>query len=130
MNAIEMAGIDTLKFIIFPRIMGMVISMILLLVYFTAVGLIGGFVVGNLLGGVTFDMFMRFVMTSISFADIIASLVKGVVFGFFISAISIYYGFQAISPTQVPQVTTQAVMSSIFATFFLDIIITVIFYIR
>lgn len=130
MNAIEMTGIDTLKFIIFPRIMGMVISMILLLVYFTAVGLIGGFVVGNLLGGVTFDMFMRFVMTSISFADIIASLTKGVVFGFFISAISIYYGFQAISPTQVPQVTTQAVMSSIFATFFLDIIITVIFYIR
>ncbi len=130
MNAIEMAGIDTLKFIIFPRVMGMVISMVLLLVYFIAVGLIGGFIVGNLLGGVTFDMFMRFVMTSITVADVAASLTKGVVFGFFISAISIYHGFQAISPTQVPQVTTSAVMSSIFTTFLLDIIITVIFYIK
>lgn len=130
MNALEMIGIDTLKFIIFPRVMGMILSMVFLLIYFSGIGLIGGFLVSNALGDITFKMFMQYVMTSITFADITASLIKGMVFGAFISSIAIYQGFQATVPTQVPQVTTKSVMSSIFAVFILDAIITVIFYIK
>jgi phospholipid/cholesterol/gamma-HCH transport system permease protein len=128
MDAIEMAGIDTLKMIIFPRIAGMIISFVILTIYFNAIGLIGGFIVGNLISGITFDMFMTYVMNSITFADIASGLLKAVIFGMFIPAISIYYGFQAIVPTQVPQVTTKAVVSSIFALFILNVFITVIFY--
>lgn len=128
MGAIEMTGIDTLKMIVFPRIMGMVISFVLLTIFFDAVGLIGGFLVGNIMGGITFDMFMSFVMNSITFADVAAGIVKSAVFGLFIPAIAIYHGFQAVTATQVPQVATKAVVSSITMMFILNVIITVIFY--
>lgn len=129
MNALEMQGIDTLKFIIYPRVMGMVFSLVLLQIYFTAVGLLGGFLVVNLLGDFTFKMFMRYIVSAVTFGDIFSSLIKGTLFGFFISTISVYHGFQATNSTQVPQVTTAAVMKSISATFVLDIIVTVMFYI-
>ena len=127
-NAMEMLGIDTLKFIIFPRIAGMVISMIILTIYFDAIGLIGGFIVGNLAAGITFDMFTTYVMNSITVLDILISILKSAAFGLFASAISVYFGFQAFASTQIPQVTTKAVMGSIFSLFFVDIVITIVSY--
>ncbi len=127
-DAIEMMGIDTLKMIVFPRIMGMVISMVLLITYFDAVGIFGGFLVGTVTSGITFNMFMKYVMNSITIPDILSGLIKGILFGFFIAATSIYHGFQAIIPTQVPQATTKAVVSSIVAIVVVDLVVTVIFY--
>lgn len=127
-NALEMLGIDTLKFIVFPRIAGMVIAFALLNIYFNAVGIIGGFLVGGLAGNISFDMFSHYVMSEISLVDIIASVVKSSLFGLFISAISIYHGFQAFTSTQIPQVTTKAVMSSIIAMIVVDVAFTVVFY--
>jgi phospholipid/cholesterol/gamma-HCH transport system permease protein len=127
-NAMEMLGINTLKFVVFPRIAGMIIANILLTVYFDAIGLIGGFIVGNLTAGITFDMFSNYVMNSITIMDMFSSLIKSMVFGVFIATISIFHGFQAVVSTQIPQVTTKAVVSSISALFFLDVIVTVIFY--
>ncbi|NPU99885.1 MAG: ABC transporter permease [Brevinematales bacterium] len=128
MDAIEMLGVDSLKMIVFPRVAGMVVSLVLLNLFFSGVGIIGGFVVGNLLGGITFDVFMSYVIKAITMTDIFAGTFKAMVFGFFISTISIFHGFQAFSSTQVPVVTTKAVVSSIFAMFLLDIIITIMFY--
>ena len=128
MDAIEMLGVDSLKMIVFPRIAGMTVSLVLLTVFFSGVGILGGFVVGNLLGGITFDLFLSYVIKAITFMDIFAGVFKALTFGIFLSAISIYHGFQAFSSTQVPIVTTKAVVSSIFAMFLLDIIITIMFY--
>jgi phospholipid/cholesterol/gamma-HCH transport system permease protein len=128
MDAIEMLGVDSLKMIIFPRIAGMVIGLVLLNIFFIGVGILGGFVVGNLLGGITFDVFLSHVIKAITMMDILAGTFKAMTFGFFISTISIYHGFQAFASTQVPVVTTNAVVSSIFAMFLLDIIITIMFY--
>jgi len=127
-NAMEMLGIDTLKFIVFPRIAGMVIAGVILTIYFNAIALIGGFAVGNIISGISFEMFMTYVMNSITFMDILASILKSIIFSIFISAISVYYGFQAFVSTQVPQVATNAVVGSIFSLFFLDILVTLVFY--
>lgn len=127
-NAMEMLGIDTLKYIVFPRIAGMVLASVLLTIYFNAIGIIGGFIVGNLYGGITFDMFTHYVLNSITLVDILTSIFKSAVFGIFVSAISIYHGFQAFVPTQIPQVTTKAVVSCIFALFGLDVVVTLVFY--
>jgi len=127
-NALEMIGIDTMKMIVFPRVIGMVISMVLLITYFDAVGIFGGFLVGTISSRITFDMFMRYVMNSITIPDVLSGLIKGVLFGFFIAAISIYHGFQASIPTQVPQATTKAVVNSIVAVVLVDVIVTLMFY--
>ena len=126
-SALEILGIDTLYFIVFPRVAGACISLMILTVYFIAMGLLGGFFVGNLYAGITFTDFQTFITSDISFADIIGAILKSAVFGVFISAISIYYGFQAFSTTQIPQVTTKSVVSSISALFILDILFTISF---
>jgi phospholipid/cholesterol/gamma-HCH transport system permease protein len=127
-NALEMLGIDSLKFVVFPRIAGMVIAGVFLTIYFNAISLIGGFLVGNLVGGLSFDTYITYIINSITFLDISMSIFKSAIFSLFISGIAIYYGFQAFEQTQIPQATTKAVVSSIFALFFIDIIMSVIFY--
>jgi phospholipid/cholesterol/gamma-HCH transport system permease protein len=126
-SALEMLGIDTLYFIVFPRIAGACISLMVLTVYFIAMGLLGGFFIGNLYAGITFTDFQTYITHEITFVDVIGAVLKSAVFGLFISAISIYYGFQAFSSTQIPQVTTKSVVSSISALFILDIIMTLSF---
>ena len=127
-NALEMLGISSLKFIVFPRIAGMVISGVLLTVYFNAISLIGGFLVVSAIGVLTFDTYINYIISSITIIDILISLLKSGIFSLFISGIAIYHGFQAFEQTQIPQVTTKSVVSSIFALFFIDIIMTGIFY--
>lgn len=128
-NALEIIGIDPLKFIVYPRIMGVVISLLVLNIYFNAIGILGGFAIGYLYSGITFDMFIKYVMNAITPIDIFSGFLKSFVFGFFISSISIYHGFQAKFSTQIPQVTTRAVVNSIIAVFFVDLLITILFYI-
>lgn len=128
-NALEMQGIDTLKFIVFPRIVGMVVALVLLNIYFTTLSLVGGFVVANAIGGVSYELFFEYVFNSITLMDIFSSFLKCVVFGMFIATVSVFHGFQAFVSTQIPQVTTKAVMSSIIALFVLDALLTVVFYI-
>jgi phospholipid/cholesterol/gamma-HCH transport system permease protein len=128
-NALEMLGIDSLKFIVFPRVAGMVIAGVFLTIYFNAVSLIGGFIVGSMIGDLSFDTYINYIINSISFLDIMTSILKSAIFCLFISGIAIYHGFQAFDQTQIPQVTTKSVVSSIFALFLIDILMTVIFYI-
>ena len=127
-SALEMIGVDSLRYIVFPRIAGMIIANIFLTIYFNAIGVIGGMFVGFVYGRISFEMFSRYVLASLNFFDIFMSLFKSFVFATFISSISIYHGFQAFSSTQVPQVTTKAVVSSIFALFGWDLVITLINY--
>lgn len=127
LNALEMQGISPLTFLVFPRIIGVTISIVLLTICFNATGLIGGFTVGNFFAGITFATFQAYIINSITFVDMGATLFKSIIFGLFIGAIPIYHGFQAYSPTQVPTVTTKAVVSSILFLFLLNVIITVSF---
>ena len=126
-NALEMLGVDTLRYLVFPRIAGVTISVFFLTIYFNAIGIIGGIVVGAFYN-ISFEIFSANVLNSINFFDIFISLFKSFIFGIFISSISIYHGFQAFISTQVPQVTTRAVVSSIFSVFGLDLIITIFSY--
>lgn len=127
-NALEMLGVDSLRYIVFPRIAGMMIANLFLTIYFNAMGVIGGMFVGLLYGNVTFEMFYKYVLKAINFFDIFISLFKSLIFGCFISSISIYHGFQAVTSTHIPQVTTKAVVSSIFALFGFDLFVTLISY--
>lgn len=128
-DAMEMIGIDPLTFIIFPRIAGVTVALIILTIYFNAVGLIGGFLVSYITIGMSFDIFFNMIMNSISFADIVSSILKSISFGLFISAIPIYIGFQAKSSTYIPVSATKTVMDCILVTIFLDIIFTIVVYI-
>jgi len=126
-NAIEMEGINNMNFIVFPRIAGVTISVLLLTAYFNAMGLLGGYAIGNIYAGVTFATFQSYIINSIALFDLLTSFLKSLLFGIFISSIAIYHGFQAFTSPQIPGVTTKSVVNSIFFIFMLDIIVTAFF---
>lgn len=128
-DALEMDGIDPLTFLIFPRIMGVTLALIILTIFFCGIALIGGFLVSLLTIGLSFDIFFNYIMNSITFADIFSSLLKSLIFGLFISAIPIYNGFQVKSSIYIPSATTKTVVDCIVFTILFDILITVFIYI-
>lgn len=128
-EAIESMGIDPLKFIVFPRVWGGIISMICLNVYFSAVGILGGFMVAQLFLSIPFGRFLEIISTSIGITDLLIALLKSVAFGAVISTTSIYHGFKInLSSTEVPQAVTKTVVSSLIFIFILNGIITALFY--
>lgn len=128
-DALEMMGIDPLTFIIFPRIMGVSLALIVLTIFFDGIALFGGFLVSFLTIGLSFDIFFNYIMSTINFADIFSSLLKSLLFGLFISSIPIYNGFQVKSSTTIPVATTKTVMECIIFTIIFDIIITIFIYV-
>ncbi|MDD5067339.1 MAG: ABC transporter permease, partial [bacterium] len=128
-EAIESMGIDPLKYIVFPRIAGGMIAMTCLTVYFSAVGILGGFLVGSLFINIQFSRFFEILWSSIQMTDVLLALLKSILFGAVISTVSIYYGFKInLSSTEVPQAVTRAVVSSLIYIFIIDGIITALFY--
>lgn len=128
-DALEMIGIDPLTFIIFPRIFGVTLALVVLTISFSGIALIGGFFVSFITIGLTFDLFFNYIMNTITFADIFAALLKSIIFGFFISSIPIYNGFQVKSSTSIPVATTKSVVECIIFTIIFDILITILIYI-
>ncbi len=128
-EAIEVMGLDPLKFIVFPRIVGGMISVMALTVYFSLIGILGGFLVASFVLTIPFSKFFSIIFSNMNFLDVLILLIKSTVFGAIISTISVYHGFKIeLSYTEVPQAVTRAVVSSLVFTFIFNGIVTALFY--
>ncbi len=129
LEALEMMGIDPLQFLIAPRVVGMVIALTFLFIYFVAISFLGGFLIANLVVSLPLDVFFESVFRGAAISDLSVGILKSIMFGAVIAAVAVYYGFQVRqSITEVPQVTTQSVVKSIFMIFVVNTILTIIFY--
>jgi phospholipid/cholesterol/gamma-HCH transport system permease protein len=127
--ALELMGIRVIRFIVMPRMVGMVLSLICLTLYFDLVAVLGGFFVAKIVLTVPFEAFADGLSRSLSFVDVLVTLTKGVVFGGTVATICSYHGLSVQSSyTEVPQQTTRAMINSVTICLALDILITVIAY--
>ena len=128
-EALKVMGIDTRRFIVAPRILGVTTAVICLSLYFDLIALVGGFIVAKLTLVTSFSSFARILSVSITGSDLITSLLKSLFFGNIIALVCIYQGFTVkISPTEVPQATTRAVVQSLFFVFLANSLLTLLFY--
>ncbi|MCK4907829.1 MAG: ABC transporter permease [Spirochaetes bacterium] len=129
-DALKSIGIDPIRYLVAPRVFGMVISMIFLGIYFDIIGILGGFIVAQLQISLPWDVFANNLFNTLSIQDIYIGLVKNVFFGLAIGVVSCYHGLQVkLASTEVPQRTTKAVVSSISFCFFFNAVFTAAFYI-
>ncbi len=129
-EALESMGIDTLKFIVFPRLIGAIVSTVCLTIYFATVGIIGGFLIASFQLTIPFSRFFTILFSNMQITDLIVAILKSAVFGAVISIVSVYHGFKIkLSSTEVPQATTKAVVNALIFVFVSNGIITVLFYI-
>ncbi len=124
--AMEMMGVDPMRRVIEPRFLSVVISMPVLAILFSAVGILGGWIVGVPLIGIDTGAFWSQMQAGVEVWDDIGNgCLKSFVFGFAVAAISLYQGYTArATPEGVSRATTRTVVISSLTVLGLDFILT------
>lgn len=129
-DALLVMGINPLSFIVFPRIVGGVISVVCLSFYYTVIALFGGVLLTKLIQDLPMSFFLDSLANAVAAEDLWLFLLKNTFSGMIIFVVSCYQGLSVgRSPTEVPIATTQAVVNSIIYVVVFNLTVTSIFYI-
>ncbi len=112
-DSLETMGIDPLKYLVSPRIVGAVVSVPLLTAIFDVVGIIGGYLVGVRLLGVNAGVFLSRMEASVEMSDILNGFWKSAAFGLIVAWVCTFKGFFTERGAEgVSRSTTSAVVLS------------------
>ena len=128
--AMEMMAVDPLKRVLAPRFWAGVIAMPVLAGIFSAVGVLGGYIVGVRLIGVDEGAFWSQMQGGVDvWADVGNGVIKSVVFGVAVTFIALYQGFQsAPTPEGVARATTRTVVMGSLMVLWLDFLLTALMF--
>ncbi|MCA1924738.1 MAG: lipid asymmetry maintenance ABC transporter permease subunit MlaE [Thiobacillus sp.] len=126
LSAMEMMAVDPIARVVAPRFWAGVISMPLLAALFSAMGVLGGYLVGVQLIGVDEGSFWAQMQSAVDFEqDVLNGVIKSVVFGVAITAIALFEGYDAPPTAEgVSGATTRTVVTSSLAVLALDFVLT------
>jgi phospholipid/cholesterol/gamma-HCH transport system permease protein len=124
-DAMRALGTSPVRKLVTPRVIALLVTLPLLTIAADMFGLIGGGVVARQLHGLDLNVYISSVRTGTNINDIVAGMLKPVVFGVIIGLISCYKGLNTKGGTVgVGISTTEAVVASsinvIIADFFLS----------
>jgi phospholipid/cholesterol/gamma-HCH transport system permease protein len=123
-------GINPIAYLVVPRVLGVTISVMALTIYFNFFGLVGSFVVAQLIHPVAFLEYFSTLLRALQLRDILSTIVKSFVFGVIISVVATYQGFKvSASVTEIPRSAIKAVGQGFVLCFLADALITLIYYI-
>jgi phospholipid/cholesterol/gamma-HCH transport system permease protein len=125
-SVMEMMAVDPVQRILAPRFWAGVIVMPLLAAVFSAMGIIGGWVVGVLMIGVDAGSFWSQIQGGVDvWQDVGNGVIKSIVFGFTVTFVALLQGFDAQpTPEGVASATTRTVVVASLAVLGLDFILT------
>ena len=126
LSAMEMMAVDPVRRVLAPRFWAGVITLPLLAAVFSAVGIIGGWVVGVLMIGVDAGAFWSQMQGGVDvWADVGNGVIKSIVFGFTVTFVALLQGFMAQpTPEGVSRATTRTVVVASLAVLGLDFVLT------
>ncbi|MBB5019483.1 phospholipid/cholesterol/gamma-HCH transport system permease protein [Chitinivorax tropicus] len=124
--AMEMMAVNPIARVVAPRFWAGVLSMPLLAAMFSAMGVLGGYLVGVRLIGVDDGAFWSQMQSAVDFRfDIVNGIIKSVVFGIAITLISVFEGYDAPPTAEgVSGATTRTVVTSSLVILALDFVLT------
>lgn len=128
-ESMEMMGINPHLIMVLPRVVGGVISIVLLSSYFDVIAIMGGYLISLLFTSFPFSTFMDHIARSITMTDLSSTFIKSVTSGLVIPLTCTYYGFKPESLFQIPIYVSKAVIRSLFIVFILNAFLSVLFYI-
>jgi len=130
LSGMEMMAVDPISRIVAPRFLAGLISMPLLAAMFSAVGIFGGYIVGVGLLGLDDGAYWSQLQSQVDFhGDIVNGIIKSVVFGFVISWIALFEGYDTVPTSEgVGRATTRTVVHSALAILGLDFILTALMF--
>jgi phospholipid/cholesterol/gamma-HCH transport system permease protein len=123
-------GINPIAYLVVPRVLGVTLSVMVLTIYFNFFGLVGSFLVAQLIHPVPFVEYFSALLRTLQLRDIISTILKSVVFGVIISVVATYQGFKVSSSvTEIPRSAIKAVGQGFVLCFLADALITLIYYV-
>jgi phospholipid/cholesterol/gamma-HCH transport system permease protein len=128
--AMELMAIDPKARVLAPRFIGGIVSMPILAVLFSAVGILGAYVVAVLLIGVDSGNFWSIMQTQVDVQrDVGNGLIKAFVFGIVCTVVALYQGHETeATPEGVAYATTRTVVISSLWVLGMDFILTALMF--
>jgi phospholipid/cholesterol/gamma-HCH transport system permease protein len=122
----EMMAVDPLTRVLSPRFLGGVIAMPLLAAVFSAVGILGGWLVSVVLIGIDAGAFWSQMQGGVEvWADVGNGVIKSFVFGVIVTFVALLQGYTCKpTPDGVAQATTRTVVMSSLAVLAFDFLLT------
>ena len=126
LSAMDLMAVDPVQRILAPRFWAGVITMPLLAAVFSAVGIIGGWMVGVLMIGVDAGAFWSQMQGGVDvWKDVGNGVVKSIVFGLTVTFVALLQGYEAQpTPEGVSRATTRTVVVASLAVLALDFVLT------
>ncbi len=127
-DALDMLGIDPIRFLVVPRFVACVVGGFLLTVISTLVCLYCAMLVSQIKLGYTTGGFLMAMRTFVEFRDFGFAIIKGVCFSAVIPLFSCFYGFRCEAGAEgVGIATTKSVVSTSVAIIVIDFVLTWVF---
>ncbi|MBV1787293.1 lipid asymmetry maintenance ABC transporter permease subunit MlaE [Marinobacterium sp. D7] len=128
--SLEMIGVDPLRRVIAPRFWAGFISMPILTVIFSVVGVWGGAIVAVDWLGIYEGSFWANMQHSVDFKeDVLNGIIKSIVFGAVVTWIAVFEGYDCVPTSEgISQATTRTVVFSSLAVLGLDFILTALMF--
>lgn len=127
--ALSSLGIDPLRFVVWPRLMGATVSVMVLTVYFGMMAIMSGYVTGAWLGSSSFSALQAGFADALVPEDIVLYFVKCGGLGLLVGWFSCHYGLGVrSSPTEVPKQASKAVIMSLLGAVIYNTAVTAGFY--
>jgi phospholipid/cholesterol/gamma-HCH transport system permease protein len=128
--AMEMMGVDPLRRIIAPRFVGTVISMPVLAAIFSAVGIVGAWIVGVGMIGIDNGAFWSQMQSGVDvYSDVMNGVIKSFVFGIAAGLVALFQGYHSRpTPEGVSRATTRTVVITSLLVLGLDFMMTALMF--
>jgi phospholipid/cholesterol/gamma-HCH transport system permease protein len=128
--AMDLMAVDPTQRVLAPRFAGGLVAMPILAVLFSAVGIVGAYVVAVLLIGIDAGNFWSIMQNQVDIIrDVGNGVVKSFVFGLICTFVALYQGYESeATPEGVAYATTRTVVFSSLGILFMDFILTALMF--
>ncbi len=130
-DALSTLSTNPMKYLVAPRLLAGIIALPLLVVVADILGIMGGFIVSTLKLGFGRDLYVQNTINFLQTQDVVSGLAKAAVFGFIITLMGCYQGYNSRGGAQgVGAATTNAVVSASILILAFDYLLTELFFAR
>lgn len=128
--AMELMAVDPKSRVLAPRFIGGIVAMPILALLFSAIGIMGAYVVAVLLIGLDPGNFWSIMESGVDVRrDLGNGIIKSIVFGVICSFVAVYQGFEAkATPEGVARATTRTVVISSLTVLAMDFVLTALMF--
>ncbi len=128
--SMEMIGVDPVKRVIAPRLYAGIISLPLLCVIFSVIGVWGGMLVGVEWLGVFDGSYWGNMQASVNFThDVLNGVIKSIAFAIVVTWIAVFQGYDLVPTSEgISRATTKTVVYGSLAVLGLDFVLTALMF--